>query len=335
MREIVISEKEAGQRMDKYLVKYLPLAPMSFFYKMLRKKNIVLNRKKAEGKEILKSGDVIQLFFAEETIQGFQKASEEQTHMCQEYINAYQKLKGITAVYENDHVLALYKPSNVLSQKATPKDISINEWAIGYLLQNKKLTEQELALFKPSVVNRLDRNTSGLILVGKSLKGSQTLSKAIKSHCLKKFYRTICFGTMEQDYQELKGYLSKNEKNNKVTITQKGDGDPIETHIRKLFDFGLQGQSFSYLEIQLITGKSHQIRAHLSSIAHPIVGDDKYGSNQKNEKWKKMYHLQGQMLHAFRLEFPKDIMEELQLECESIIAPLPEAFHNMLPKRDK
>jgi len=333
MREINITDKEAGQRLDKYLMKYLPLAPMSFFYKMLRKKNIVLNRKKAEGKEILKSGDLLQLYFAEDTIAGFQKKDDERCKMVNEYIEAYQKIKGITVVYEDCNVLALYKPANVLSQKAGPKDRSINEWAIGYLLKNGGISEEELTTFKPSVVNRLDRNTSGLILVGKSLKGSQTLSEAIKSHHMRKFYRTICFGKPQKDQLSLKGYLVKNEKTNKVTIQEKGKGDYIETGMKKIFDFSVDGQVFTYLEIQLITGKSHQIRAHLASIGLPIVGDDKYGNANKNEHLKKELHLQGQMLHAYRLEFPEELKKLLALSQDTLIAPLPDYFEKMLKER--
>lgn len=334
MREIIITEKEAGQRMDKFLMKYLPLAPMSFFYKMLRKKNIVLNRKKAEGKEILKAGDSLQLFFSEETITSFQKKEEENSRKVNEYIEAYHRLKGIKVILENDNMIALYKPANILSQKAAPSDRSINEWAIGYLIENGKISEDNLRVFKPSVVNRLDRNTSGLILVGASLRGSQLLSEAIQSHSLRKFYRTICFGKLKEESINLKGYLSKNEKTNKVTVETNGQGDYIETRIRKISDFEVEGQVFSYLEIQLITGKSHQIRAHLSSIGHPIVGDGKYGNAKENEKWKKMLRLEGQMLHAFRLEFPMEIQHSLDLSEEVIIAPVPNTFEALLDKKE-
>ncbi len=327
MKEIPISKKDGGQRVDKYLLKYMPLAPVSFFYKMMRKKNIVLNKKKIEGKEILKPGDVISLFLAEDTIQGFQKDIEATKQKNSEYENAYKGLKGIRVLYENEHILALYKPANTLSQKSKPQDLSVNEWAIGYLMAEGKITEEELQIFKPSVVNRLDRNTSGMILVGKSLKGSQVLSAIIKEHSIKKFYRAICVGEFERKEDHLTGVLVKNEKTNKVSVKKSGEGEKIETKYRVLHSFTLDGQKYSYLEIQLITGKSHQIRAHLSSIGHPILGDEKYGNQKAAAKMQQKLHIDGQLLHAYRLEFPGKALEILGEMPDKLIAPLPKNFY--------
>ncbi|MBQ8597456.1 MAG: RluA family pseudouridine synthase, partial [Lachnospiraceae bacterium] len=186
MQQIHISDRDAGQRLDKFLHKYLPLAPSSFFYKMLRKKNITLNGKKAEGKEKLTSGDMVALFLSDETILSFQKGID-----TSEYESAYVKLKGITVVYEDEHIIIMNKPSGILSQKAKEGDLSVNEWLIGYLLQEGTLDKTVLSTFKPSICNRLDRNTVGLITGAKTLQGSQELNKLISSREVKKFYRLI------------------------------------------------------------------------------------------------------------------------------------------------
>ena len=138
MQQIEISKTEAGQRLDKFLHKYMPLAPSSFFYKMLRKKNITLNGKKAEGKEKLIERDILSLYLSDETIERFQ----EKESRLWEYEKAYKELKGIQVIYEDEHLVIMNKPAGILSQKAAMEDVSLNEWLNGYLLQ-KKETGQE------------------------------------------------------------------------------------------------------------------------------------------------------------------------------------------------
>ena len=150
MQEIIVSANEAGQRFDKLLAKYLNEAPKSFLYKMLRKKNIVLNGKKATGNEKLEVGDSIKLFLADETIEKFSKVQIQHTK------------KKLDVIYEDDHILLINKPAGMLSQKAEAKDESLVEHVISYMLDSGQLTEADLRSFKPSICNRLDRNTSGL-----------------------------------------------------------------------------------------------------------------------------------------------------------------------------
>ena len=155
-----ITTNEAGQRFDKYLKKLLKDAPDSFIYKMLRKKNIVLNGKKAYGKERLCLDDEVKLFLADGTFEKFGGKSAYCPFDITPYEQAYHELNDLSIIYEDDNILIVNKPAGILSQKSKPEDVSINEWLTGYLLFSKCITAETLSTFKPSVCNRLDRNTS-------------------------------------------------------------------------------------------------------------------------------------------------------------------------------
>lgn len=322
MYQFEITSNEAGQRFDKYLHKLLPKAPSSFFYKMLRKKNIVLNGKKAEGKEKLLAGDKVSLFLSKETFENFSKEEKDSN----EYLSAYRNLKGPEIIYENEHMVLINKPAGILTQKANDTDFSVNEWLIGYLLDKGEITESSLHTYKPSVCNRLDRNTSGLVICAKSLKGSQDLSLLIKKRKIRKFYRLFVKGHIEKE-KTIEGYLSKDESANKVSISQiqTENASYIKTRYYPL----KQLSDMTYLEVELITGKTHQIRAHMALEGHPLLMDPKYGDKAFNAKYKNKLKVQGQLLHAYRLEFPAD--EELLKGEEHIFtAKEPDAFLTIL-----
>ena len=320
MREIIINKNEAGQRFDKLLFKYFNAAPASFVYKMLRKKNITLNNKKSDGKDKLAVGDCVKIFMTDETIDKFRsskniEASGKATHKI-----------SLDVVYEDENVIIVNKPAGVLSQKAKKNDISMNEYIIEYLLDTKQLSENELETFKPGICNRLDRNTSGLLIAGKSLLGLQVMSDMLKDRTFGKYYITVVSGEINGK-TKFKGYLTKDSKSNKVKIYDKPlkESSYIETEYECLKTNG----KYTILKVKLITGKPHQIRAHLASVRHPIIGDTKYGRADINEIFRKKCGVKYQLLHAWQLKFDEMPDELKKLKQKTFEAKIPQLFENV------
>ncbi len=316
MQELHVTANEAGQRLDKLLAKFLNQAPKSFLYKMMRKKNIVLNGKKCTGNEKLKQGDSIKLFFSDETIEKFSAGT---------YVTPKkEKINMLPIIYEDEQVLLMNKPVGVLSQKAKDSDVSAVEILINYLIETNQLSKEQFRTFHPSICNRLDRNTSGILVAGKTLPALQGMNRFFKERTIAKYYRCLVKGRVIKNEDYIKGYLVKDQKTNKVSITKKKteEGVPIETEYCVI----QSNDEVSLLEVHLITGKTHQIRAHLASIGHPIIGDYKYGDKQINEMYRQEYGLKSQLLHAYRLEMPSSDGSLAYLNDKKFVAELPDKF---------
>lgn len=316
MQELHVTENEAGQRLDKLLAKFLNQAPKSFLYKMMRKKNIVLNGKKCTGNEKLKQGDSIKLFFSDETIEKFSAGTYA--------IPKKEKINMLPIIYEDEQILLMNKPVGVLSQKAKDSDVSAVEILINYLMETNQLSKEQFRTFHPSICNRLDRNTSGILVAGKTLSALQEMNRFFKERTIAKYYRCLVKGRVIKSEDYIKGYLVKDQKTNKVSITKKKteEGVPIETEYCVI----QSNAEVSLLEVHLITGKTHQIRAHLASIGHPIIGDYKYGDKQINEMYRQAYGLKSQLLHAYRLEMPSSNGSLAYLNDKKFVAELPDKF---------
>ena len=331
MREVTIGANEAGQRFDKFLKKYLKEAGSGFLYKMLRKKNITLNGSRADGSEKLTAGDRVCFFLAEETLEKFRGAQRMDTAPDKSAYGAAKPALQVPVIFENEHILLVNKPAGLLTQKAQAQDYSLNEWLTDYLLSQGKITAEQLRTFRPSVCNRLDRNTSGLVICGKTLAGSQKMSELLRERTVHKYYRLFAAGRLELE-GVTQAWLIKDEKNNQVRILScepKGGKDAahIVTGCRPLTFY----PDYTYAEVELFTGKSHQIRAHLAALGHPLVGDAKYGIKALNDKYRRM-GIRSQMLHAFRVEFPVMNGCFSDLSGKSFTAPEPDSFLRLKTK---
>ncbi|MBR5376955.1 MAG: RluA family pseudouridine synthase [Lachnospiraceae bacterium] len=295
MKRFIISEKEEGMTLLKYSIKMLPLSGQGMIRKFLRNKNIELNGKKSDGSDSLRTGDEVSFFLSDETFLKFH--GQERTGK-----NA-RPLEKDRIIYEDDDFLIYDKEAGILSQSDISGEISVNDMLLSYA--------GNTGTFTPSICNRLDRNTSGIILAGLSAKGTAALDDAIRDRRLLKYYLCICEGIFEKE-GTAGLFLKKDEARNVALISDRRESgyDPVETHFRII----KAGEGFSLLEAELITGKPHQIRATLSYLGHPIVGDLKYGAKKGLAK--------RQLLHAYKVVFPKDI-----LNGKEFIADCPEDMH--------
>jgi len=341
MKEIKVGTNEEGQRFDKLLSKVLCEATKGFIYKMLRKKNITLNNKKATGSEILKRDDVVKIFLSDETFEKFarkvdvslEKNAADKVHTLNNKIESANKNFKLDIIYEDDNYMIINKPIGELSQKAKPEDVSMIEHIIDYMLEKGTITSEQLRTFRPGICNRLDRNTSGLLIAGKTLIGLQKMTEYVKNRDVDKFYLTLVKGNITKE-ETIEGYLCKDSKTNKVRIfkSQPKDNQSKEKidYIKTRYIPMEQFKGYTLLKVELITGRTHQIRAHLSSIGHPIIGDYKYGHKQANDIFKKKYNLSHQLLHAYELEFHNKDDDKLQVAGKKFAAPLSAIFEKVI-----
>lgn len=361
VQQIRVPQAEAGRRIDKYLMKYFDAAPKSFIYKAFRKKNIKLCGKRAAGNELLNEGDLIELFFSDETIASMRKtpggamsgktATNGREQRTEHSAGAYaavrsaagivhggnaeltggynkannsiptgkQTVSGRThkvpagdkaalrkyceIVYEDKDVIFADKRENVLSQKAEPEDYSLNEALLDYCGG-----KPEASSFVPSVCNRIDRNTTGLVCFAKSYKAARLLSEMLKNRSLEKYYFAAVSGVVGEA-AHVEAWLIKDKKSNKVTVSDRpsAGAEHIETAFRPIDGAEALGKHpYTLVKVELITGKSHQIRAQLAALGHPLLGDPKYGSRELNKHLAEAYGIRSQLLHACEMHFPED-----------------------------
>ena len=326
MTEYTVGKAQAGQRLDKFLKRFLDKAPDSFFYKMLRKKNITLNAHKAAGSEILTEGDVIRFFLSEDTIDKFQTSYESSVPENGRKGRAENALP-LDILYEDSDILAVHKPAGLLSQPDGSAPTSLTGQIREELWRRGEITPESFRSYQPSVCHRLDRNTSGIVLAAKTLAGAQGLSLALKERGIQKYYTALVAGDVCES-QTVIGYLTKNHRTNQVRITDvpTEGADRIETRFAPLAGNGL----LTLLEVELLTGKTHQIRAQLAHCGFPLLGDPKYGNIPLNRQALEKWGVRGQLLHAWRVVFERMDPRFAYLEGKTLMDPLPVSFRKVL-----
>ncbi len=324
MREVRITENEAGQRFDKYLKKYFPEVSQGFLYKMLRKKRIVLNGRKASGSEKINTGDTVKMYLSDETAAKFSGLGEDRA--------AYGVSDALQIVYEDSDILLMNKPAGMLSQKADRKELSVVEYMTGYLLASGQITEEELHTFRPGVCNRLDRNTSGLVAGGKTLAALHAMSEVFRDRSLEKYYLCIVRGQLKEP-GTLRGFLKKEERTNRAEVIDEISAKEQEREFRYI-ETGYvplaYNSAVTLLKVHLVTGRPHQIRAHLSHTGHPLLGDYKYGDRKWNDIYKEKYGVSFQLLHAYEVRMPGLEGQFAYLAGRKFTAAVPPLFYKMI-----
>ena len=313
MKEIPIDASMQGQRLDKLLLKLFNKAPKSLIYKLLRKKRIKLNGKKAEGKEMLSEGDILQMYLADETM---------------DELMAEKKLietrSTLRVEYEDDNILVCFKPVLMPVQGGDSGKEDLNSVILNYLKAKGEFNTDKGATFTPSICNRLDMNTTGLVSAAKNLSASQSLNEGFRERTIEKYYLTVVCGRLSGE-GELRHFHKKGE-NNKAVVSDKYFEGAKE--IRTRYSSVGSKNGYTLLELELITGKSHQIRASLAKIGYPIIGDAKYGKKEVN----KELNLKHQFLFAYKLVF-KDLKGSLEYLNGRVVEAEPDKKSKELLKK--
>lgn len=288
MKRIVVQKNDAGQRLDKFLFKLMPAIPGSLLYKYIRKKRVKLNGKKIEEKYILKLGDILELYINDEFFDDGKNNEYE-----------FKKLTPkLSVVYEDENIILVDKPVGMLVHEDSNESINtlINNIK-AYLWRNNEYDPESENSFVPALCNRIDRNTGGIVIAAKNSETLRIMNEKIKNREIKKTYLCLVCGHLPNKEDTICNYIVKNESQNRVYVENDASsgGKKAITHYKVL----KEGKISSLVEVDLLTGRTHQIRAHMAYIGHPLVGDGKYGTND----WNKQFAMKHQALYSYKLKF--------------------------------
>lgn len=288
MRELVVKKNDANQRLDKFLLKKFKTMPKKMAYMYIRKKCVKVNGKKATPEVMLKENDLLTFYIKDEFFDNIQEENYE-------FLKAPKNLK---IIYEDENIILLdKKPGVIVHQDKSYHFDCLLLRLQHYLYDNGEYNPKEENCFAPALVNRIDRNTGGIVIGAKNAESLRILNQKMKDRELHKFYLCLLINKPKKDNAILSDYLIKNEKTNKVTVlrNEKQRAKKILTKYSVLET----NNNLTLCEVELLTGRTHQIRAHMSSIGCPILGDNKYGNKKLNQK----YSLSKQCLYSYKLAF--------------------------------
>lgn len=288
MKEFYINKNDAGQRLDKYITKSFPLLPQSLMYKYIRSKRIKVNNKRSEISYRLKENDLVSLYINDEFFEAAKPKYD--------FLNAG---KNIKIVYEDENIILIDKPAGILSH---PDEDNYTDTAITrvkrYLYEKGEYEPDNEMSFAPALVNRIDRNTCGIIIAAKNAEALRILNEKLKNRELHKLYLCVVIGKLKNTSGLIEGYLEKNEKQNRVYISERST-DKSKAIATKYNVLGYKN-GLSLVEVELLTGRTHQIRASFSHLGNPLLGDGKYGTNAQN---KQFGGYKKQFLYSYKLAF--------------------------------
>lgn len=314
MRDIEVGVNDSGQRIDRFLKKYLRNANSSLIQKFLRTKKVKVNRKKVDSNYVLNEKDIINIFIYEEELKKLTFSKE----------FGFRFSKKLDIVYEDDNIIVMNKPKDLLSHASSKEDYGNNlvDFMIGYLIESGSYVPRNEKTFVPAIINRLDRNTSGLVIGAKNSNALRELN-SLKENCVQKYYKTIVSGVVKENFV-IKDRIFKDEKTNKSFISDNGKESVTEVFVIN------KSEKFTLLEIKLVTGRTHQIRTHLSSKGFFIIGDIKYGDKNVNKVFREKFNLKNQFLHAEKIAF-RDIRGDLSyLNDKVLVAPMGDEYVNII-----
>lgn len=320
MRQITVTETDGGQRLDKFLLKYFNAAPPPLIYRLLRQKTVKLNGKRAAGGEIARAGDEISVYLPDDRLESMSAPRNAAAFSSMDMPAGARcaPLQQADIVYEDGDLLILNKPAGMLchsAQGSIPGETLI-EAALAYLAEKGEYGFAKNTAFTPALCNRLDRNTSGVVVCGKTLPAVQEVCRAIAGDTAQKFYLTIAAGEIrepgvceslyEKDAGLNRAVVTKKIVTKKIVTTRPDEAEEYggKTAVTEYKPLKYSKEwGVTLLSARLVTGRSHQIRAHMRMIGHPIVGDAKYGDAGVNERFRKEFGVKCQLLHARELRF--------------------------------